>query len=140
MKTVQFSAKFTSLTANRVNNYEANNILVGSLSQVIASDDYAGFRFYKTNNSGRLCLQMFTTDERLVTIYLSKSLTKEYDNKPFGVRDILTLNVMESYYTNKNGAEDVVLTLHRKAGKLTANDFEAFDKDVLELVNELANA
>jgi hypothetical protein len=140
MKKVQFSAKYTSLTSNRVNSYEANNILVGNLSQVIASDDYTGFRFYKTNNSGRLCLQMFTKDERLVTIYLSKSLTKEYDLKPFKVRDILNLNVMESYYTNRNGAEDVVLTLHRKAGKLTANDFEAFDKDVLELVNELANA
>lgn len=140
MKTVQFSAKFTSLTANRVNNYEANNILVGSLSQVIASDDYAGFRFYRTKNNDRLCLQMFTTDERLITIYLSKGLTNEYANKPFGVRDILNLNVMESYYTNKNGAEDVVLTLHRKAEKVTAKDFISFDKDILELVNELAKA
>jgi hypothetical protein len=139
MKTVQFSAKFTRLTANRVNDYEANNILVGSLSQVIASDDYAGFRFYRTKND-RLCLQMFTTDERLITIYLSKGLTYEYDNKPFGLRDILNLNVMESYYINKNGEEDVVLTLHRKYEKVNVKDFISFDKDILELVNELVEA
>lgn len=139
MKEIKFSAKFLEIKKNRVNDYETRNRLLGNLAQVINGLKASRFRFYNTNRE-RLVLQMLLEDGNIETIYLSKPLTKMYNEQKFKVADILKLNVMETYYTTANGDENAILTLHRVADAITPNDFNETIEDIEELLTDIVNA